>query len=130
MDSAGSTRSSNRPVSRRGGGGVGETVDSPLQYRPVTRGSFNLINFENLISYNLVLSSYATTENRNVVKVYFKQTVHTVGPRPPSSLRSGTASRLTSSLGGPPTATTRIGTAIGNVGNVRIQIIEIVRYRL
>lgn len=39
MDSAGSTRSSNRPVSRRGGGGGGgETADSPLQYRPVTRG--------------------------------------------------------------------------------------------
>lgn len=38
MDSAGSTRSSNRPVSRRGGGGDAVAVDSPLQYRPVTRG--------------------------------------------------------------------------------------------
>ncbi len=37
MDSAGSTRSSNRPVSRRGGGGESQQ-DSPLQYRPVTRG--------------------------------------------------------------------------------------------
>lgn len=43
MDSAGSTRSSNRPVSRRGGGGGAgaETVDSPLQFRPVTRGGIS-----------------------------------------------------------------------------------------
>lgn len=38
MDSAGSTRSSNRPVSRRGGGVETMAVDSPLQFRPVTRG--------------------------------------------------------------------------------------------
>lgn len=37
MDSAGSTRSSNRPVSRRGGGET-MVVDSPVQFRPVTRG--------------------------------------------------------------------------------------------
>lgn len=44
-----------------------------------------------------------------------------IGPRPPSSLRNGTASRLTSSLGGPQTSNTRIGTAIaiGNAGNVK-----------
>ncbi|KAG4069084.1 hypothetical protein HA402_008395 [Bradysia odoriphaga] len=78
MDS-GTSRSSNRPVSRRGGGGAPpETMaESPLQYRPVTRS----------------------------------------GPRPPSALRNGTASRLTSALGGPTTGS-RIGTAIGNVGNV------------
>lgn len=46
MDSAGSTRSSNRPVSRRGGGGVGgdTMTDSPLQFRPVTRGGMFLFS--------------------------------------------------------------------------------------
>lgn len=121
MDSAGSTRSSNRPVSRRGGGGVGNSggetmADSPLKFRPVTRGGmFNLPKVFDAFEINRCVIYEVISSNLPIVKLQLLN----LGARPPSSLRNGTASRLTSSLGGGPT-TTRLGTAIGNVGNVKI----------